>query len=85
MAEHETFVPRNVFRRMLNDDLHRKNVVPEDLYTFLLDNKNVDKEEAQVLMPSITLEQCEMMLSQYDNDRDGELSYQEFLPLIMPS
>lgn len=85
MAEHETFVPKNVFRRMLNDDLRRKHVNAEDLYNFLAESKNVDEQEAQSLLPNISREQCEVLLGQFDNDRDGELSYQEFLPIIMPS
>ena len=78
LAEVKAFEPETAFQRI--DKEHKGYLTPEDLLDFLQTN-SYENEEVR----GVTLEECKLCVSQYDDDRDGTLSYQEFLYLVLPA
>lgn len=46
---------------------------------------NLDNDTTDVWVQQLTLEHCEMLVSQFDNDLDGRLSFDEFLIMVLPA
>ena len=78
MAEVKAFEAATAFQRFDKD--HKGFLTPEDLLDFLKTNCYENEE-----IRGITLDECKLCIDQYDDDRDGSLSYQEFLYLVLPA
>ena len=78
MAEVKAFEAETAFQRIDKD--HKGYLTPEDLLDFLQTNSYENEE-----MRGMTLDECKLCIMQYDDDRDGSLSYQEFLYLVLPA
>ena len=68
MAEVRSFEPETAFQRIDKD--HKGFLTADDVLDFLQTNAYDNQE-----IDDITLDECKLCISQYDDDKDGSLNY----------
>jgi Ca2+-binding EF-hand superfamily protein len=74
ISSSESFNPKAIFNFI--DEEQDGKITVEELQQYLFDNGMRDGTNESV---------CREIISEYDTDLDGELSYQEFLNLFLPA
>ncbi len=74
ISSSESFNPKAIFNFI--DEEQDGKITVEELQQYLFDNGMRDGTNETV---------CREIISEYDTDLDGELSYQEFLNLFLPA